>query len=311
MDTYIRDRLIIDKKPITSSFLAQEQNISIKQASESLISFIENNNIDNIQQHFSITGYKSNNKIQIHITTKDQVDQICNQLKDTVVMLYSLSENGLSLTNINSMCKVNKGVVLTKTYVETKQERSAVRSSTAPQPIKKEVKKEPMKKEPVKETSVKKVEETKRPVYVSRKASTIPAPPAKRAKTESDKERERKERERKELEEMLKDDVFSDDDEYGGVVQDIKDKEVESKYVFDDIDVADEEQPKEVTKETKKVEEPPKEPVKKLPPPADPTPAVETFVDADGYVVRKINKPTKPDSSSKKQSNLMSFFKKK
>ena len=206
--------------------------------------------------------------------------------------------------------------------------------------------------------STKATPEAKKPLYTSRKRNKEPSAvgskdesttaASKRAKTSSQAEK-KQEDERRELEKMLEDD-FSDDT-FDNVNQsdDASAAEKETEYKYDDIDIAEpeEEKSKEETEESsvsddkKEAEKVREDNIAEEPAsvsanqPADSQPDVETYVDADGYVVRKVNRKTakpaqssttpakssytidtkslknKGGNSARKQSNLMSFFKKK
>lgn len=209
-------------------------------------------------------------------------------------------------------------------------------------------------------------QETKKPAYVSRKRqntssqieSTIENKNSKKAKTVIDEKRKKHEEEKKELERMLAEDGFSDDDFDDNFMENNdnnnnnnRDSEGITEYKYDDIDLAEPEddqnenakKEKNSKQDKKKLDsqnleqifsdddDAVKEVIEKTENPAEEKPDVETYVDGDGYVVRKVNRVTsKPQSSTqtkrnftidtdvlknsnntKKQSNLMSFFKKK
>lgn len=205
--------------------------------------------------------------------------------------------------------------------------------------------------------------EPKKPVYVSRKRQNehysakdkgvkSVEPPVKKAKSASNKKIDD---EKDELQKMFED-GFSDDDFDDGVVMDTNDKANEPfEYKYDDIDVADDEENTNSKSETKlektsdtdiknkskdddlftaATDKQSEVDLKQKDLDKEPVPEVETYVDADGYVVRKVNRKTpastpkfsntpakrsfsietktgNKSNTAKKQSNLMSFFKKK
>lgn len=204
--------------------------------------------------------------------------------------------------------------------------------------------------------------EARKPLYTSRKRNKEPAEvgnkdissatSSKRAKLSSQAERKKQEDEKKELAKMLEDDFSDDAFENVNQGDDDSTVEKETEYKYDDIDIAEPEEEKSNEAQGKTMHESQEETEATLEniseddvaenpatissnQPAEPQPDVETYVDADGYVVRKVNRKTakpaqssttpakssytidtkplknKGGNSARKQSNLMSFFKKK
>lgn len=203
--------------------------------------------------------------------------------------------------------------------------------------------------------------EPKKSLYTSRKLEKRPIEqdtkkePSKRSKTMSDTEQSKRDAEKRELEKMMED-GFSDDDDFNdGVIvsgETGNAKQPDDEYHFDDIDLAESDEKtespllkkesenrtrngdgkkrnvkSEIDSETSKDSKDPTQ--SETVPTEDNTPEVETYVDADGYVVRKVNRKSAPaptkrsftietkttkqssGNAGKKQSSLMSFFKKK
>lgn len=209
-------------------------------------------------------------------------------------------------------------------------------------------------------------QETKKPAYVSRKRQNTCSQVdsvaekkknSKKVKTDTDEKKKKHEEEKKELERMLVEDGFSDDDFDDNIMEnniddhDDKDSNEITEYKYDDIDLAEPEdkqnentEKEDISKEDKNKsnsqnieqifsdDDAVNEVFKENGKPVEEKPDIETYVDGDGYVVRKVNRVTPKSSSTqtkrnftidtdtlknkhnnnaKKQSNLMSFFKKK
>lgn len=414
---FIEKSLNIDERPITSIWLSRKLMISSNTASEFMLNFYNKNKDKesinkNILIKYIICGKQKFQDIKnerhadilIKIVNKDELDETIKNIFSDIIscQIYSMqlnnNNNNVSISNIIDLCKIPNwnytddnmikcGILRTNTngvlknviedvdQQDEKDEGIKSRNRATTEPVK-----------PIK--SIKK-EETNRPVYVSRKASSNPIVKpdikkpvyvSRKRQNEEDKpmsvkksktsikqqkqiqeEEDKKEEEKKELEKMLEDD---DNDNFSdGVVADVENEDIQpsKKYEHDDIDVADPEDSVEIidsnnvtksnskplekdiedifsddddeflNKELNKNEskdESKNESKKSI----EIKPDVETYVDSDGYVVRKVNRvPSKPISStsnrnftietnsskdkssttSKKQSNLMSFFKKK
>ncbi|GAV30253.1 hypothetical protein PMKS-003763 [Pichia membranifaciens] len=353
--------------------------------------------------------------VLVRIVDKDDLNDCIEKLFASVAscQIYSMHlQSAVSLTNIIDICTTSDwsysdenmtkcGILQTTTngIVEQSEKQSedqpVRRAQTEPlkaqKPVHTESKIQLENKTENKTEAKVEDHEKRRPVYVSRKASSNPTPSAsastkaapeakkplytsrkrnkepsgvgskdesttaasKRAKTSSQAEKKKQEDERRELEKMLEDEFSDDAFENVNQSDDASAAEKETEYKYDDIDIAEpeEEKSKEETEESsvsddKKeaetnhkavgeddiAEEPAFVSANQ---PAEPQPDVETYVDADGYVVRKINRKTakpaqssttpakssytidtkslknKGGNSSRKQSNLMSFFKKK
>ncbi|KAG0688492.1 hypothetical protein C6P40_000902 [Pichia californica] len=377
---FIEKSLNIDERPITSIWLSRKLMISSNTASEFMLNFYnkykDKESINkNILIKYIICGKQKFQDIKnerhadilIKIVNKDELDETIKNIFSDIIscQIYSMqlnnNNNNVSISNIIDLCKIPNwnytddnmikcGILRTNTngvlknviedvdQQDEKDEGIKSRNRATTEPVK-----------PIK--SIKK-EETNRPVYVSRKASSNPIVKpdikkpvyvSRKRQNEEDKpmsvkksktsikqqkqiqeEEDKKEEEKKELEKMLEDD---DNDNFSdGVVADVENEDIQpsKKYEHDDIDVADPEDSVEIidsnnvtksnskplekdiedifsddddeflNKELNKNES--KDESKKS---IEIKPDVETYVDSDGYVVRKVNRvPSKPISST-------------
>lgn len=414
---FVFNRLVVEKLPITAPFLSRCWKTSPQHVAELLDQFYQENRgkieLKDASVKYTVCGtQKCKGKsdrhadVLIKIVKSEDLENVIKEEFDTVkasqIYSISLDNNHGSLGNHIEMCKSSSeldywtgtaenlqacGLIQTETYgfihnqeIKERENQSSLNQNL--QDSSKRAKTEPARSSAtdIKQESVE-AQESKRPVYVSRKAASNPsasepkksayvsrkaAPnntasnsvaskrqqtpvetdsrPAKRTKHVTDQERERIEREKKALEEMLKDDIdFDDDDDFNdGVVVSGEtgnvDQEAEEDYAFSDIDVADADDANAISPKPEpkdKVDHAESEDSRTTKQTTDqlpPVPATDTYTDADGYIVRKVNRKepartkavprtsekksftidTKPASSApKKQTNLMSFFKKK
>lgn len=414
---FLATRLGIEKKPVTAKFLSREWTIPAKEASELMLQFHNSHKTDEafkgLSINYSVCGKQKCVKgadkpgicerpadILVKIVDQNDLEKTIEQLYANVVscQVYSMHlQSSVSLMNIIETCRLNEGVhsdeIMTKCGLlqtatngvvehhkeQYKEEQPSRRAQTEPLRPKKPVKTEHDVEE----------KETRRPVYVSRKANTNPTTSSsakvsaevkkplyvsrkrqkessdgtdkeksnvashKKAKTTSQTEKKKQDEERKELEKMFREDGF-DDDDFGDLDQNEDEDSVEQEpgYKFDDIDLAESDEEKSKNEADQKLglesekeaesnadvlrteESRDEDAVATDSKGEEAKPEVETYVDADGYVVRKVNrKAAKPIQSStpakrsfaidtksskgknannaRKQSNLMSFFKKK
>lgn len=354
-------RVIIEKLPVTVAFIAKTGKISISKAAEILEEFYQK------YKHEGLIAKYSSCQKGVNCDNKRPVD-LAIKIEDKGDRIFSVQIDKSSLTNVLEACKKRWdpetmtacGMIQTITY-ETKSDLSEniqVEENSKPS-VKVESKKNSTPSKPA-NTS----EPVSRPVYTSRKAATAPSASISsnkpvytsrkrgleqpQPKEQPKKKQEVSKRARtepsqpvsKELEELMEDDFTDDDDG-----EDKNGEDGVEEYKYDDIDVSapDETKQDEVEEalEEESNEQTPNviERIAKRDTKSESTQNqkqedvadVETHVDADGYIVTKVNRKTpqpppqqstkkynidtKPKSSSAKpgtkQSTLASFFGKK
>lgn len=361
MDAYITKRLA-DELPVTTQHISRKYFVPVQEASDALREYATRNS--NVCVKYSLCGIeKAGNgrraDILINIVSGDELEKARGRFERVVSeQVFSVAIGHAELSNIIEMSRVSF------TYSEDdmskcrliQTETSDYEISSTGAGVVQPEEKVPIKRESDKPKEILKDKEPSRPVYTSRKAASTPVvnkkpvyvsrkrkedvidkeTNVKRSKVDAEEE-EKKKKQREELERMIADDDgFSDDDFDGVIVDGGKEEETAEIYTGDDIDVSPEEE--EITvhsqDEVDKVKEEPAPPStsneyseSKID--AKEVPEVETYTDADGFIVRKVNRnantvppPRTPrthtvelkkpgNTGPKKQANLMSFFKKK
>ncbi|TID31173.1 hypothetical protein CANINC_000220 [Pichia inconspicua] len=314
-------RVLIDRLPVTVSYIAKMSKISISKAAEVLEEFYQRYKTEGL-----IAKYSSCQKGNSADNTRPA--DLLIKIGNNGDRIFSVQTDNSSLTNVLEMCKKRWdpetltacGMIQTLTY-----EPKAVLSETVDieKPTKQPLKVEP-KKSSVRTDVTTTADVTNRPVYTSRKAASAPSATAstkpvytsrKRGLEKSQQKEDVKRKQEvtkraktepsqtvsKELQELMEDDFTDDDD-------DVAMEGGQDEYKYDDIDVSApdvtehvendiiEEENNEHPNPIEKITRKDTRPVATQTPKQEEIPEVETHVDSEGYIVTKVNR--KPPQSS-------------